>query len=334
MNRYFCIIAALLVFSNVVTAQDPHFSQFYASPLYLNPAFAGSTDGTRAIMNFRDQWPAIPGAFVTYAFSVDHYIPHLSSGVGLLFFQDRAGSGHLRSTNIGFQYTYEFQIGKLFKLRPAVHYYLSTRDINFSDLVFNDQMSLSGIASASVEVPPMKKVSYTDFSSSILVYNAEYFFGFVIDHMTQPNQSLVDGISEIPRKYTFHGGRKFYLNGKTSDYNEESLTAAFNFRSQGKFDQLDLGVYWTKTPIVLGLWYRGIPIFKAYKKGYQNNDAIIIMAGYQWEAIKVGYSFDLTISRLIANTFGSHEISLIYEFNQDQKARKKKRKVIIPCPKF
>ena len=315
-------------------AQDPQFSQFYASPLYLSPSFAGSTDGSRAILNFRDQWPAIPGSFITTAFSFDHFVPQLSSGFGLLIMQDRAGSGHLRSTNIGVLYAYQFKVNKKLELRPSMHFYKSTRGIDFNKLVFNDQMSLSGTQAGSVEVPPLKKVSYSDFAASLLIYSEKYWAGFVIDHLTTPNQSIIDDVSQIPTKYTIHGGHKFYLNGKTSIYNEESITSAFNFRSQGKFDQLDIGMYWTRIPIILGIWYRGIPLFKAYKKGYMNNDALILLFGYQFKDFKIGYSYDITISRLISNTLGSHEISLIYEFNQNQKSHKKIRKVIIPCPKY
>ncbi len=334
MNRKFLIIVCYIFVFAIAEAQDPQFSQFYASPLYLSPSFAGSTTGSRAILNFRDQWPAIPGSFITYAASIDHYIPQLSSGVGILFYQDRAGSGHLRNTQVGIQYAYQFRFGKRLQFRPGIHFYRNSRGIDFNKLVFNDQLSLSGTAPSSVEIPPLKTVSYTDFAASLLIYSEKYWGGFVIDHLTTPNQSLIDGISPVPKKYTFHGGYKYFLNGKTSSFNEESITIAFNFRSQGRFDQLDLGLYWTRLPVVLGLWYRGIPVFKAYKKGYLNNDALIILLGYQWKEIKFGYTYDITISRLVSNTTGSHEISLIYEFNQNQKLRKKTRRIIIPCPKY
>lgn len=333
-NKLIIIFFIVICFSNNIKAQDPQFSQFYASPLYLSPSFAGSTDGSRAILNFRDQWPAIPGSFITTAFSFDHFVPQLSSGFGLLVMQDRAGTGHLRSTNVGVQYAYQFRIAKKWQVRPAMHFYKSSRGIDFNKLVFSDQMSFSGTLPGSVEVPPLKTVSYSDFATSLLLYSEKFWTGLVIDHLITPNQSIIDGISPIPTKYTFHGGYKYYLNGKTSDYNEESITSAYNFRSQGKYDQLDIGMYWTRIPIILGAWYRGIPLFKAYKKGYANNDAFVLLFGYQFKNFKIGYSYDITISRLIANTLGSHEISLIYEFNQNQKRNKKTRKVIIPCPKY
>ena len=62
-------IILVVVFAAIslnVKAQDPAFSQFYANPLYLNPAFAGSDICPRASLNFRDQWPGIGKTYVTY----------------------------------------------------------------------------------------------------------------------------------------------------------------------------------------------------------------------------------------------------------------------------
>ena len=113
-------------------------------------------------------------------------------------------------------------------------------------------MSLSGTTPSSVEISTLKKVSYSDFTIFLLVYSEKYWGGFVIDHLLGPNQSIIDGVSEIPKKYTLHGGYKYLLHWETSSYNEESITMAFNFRSQGKYDQLDFGLYWTRLPVVLG----------------------------------------------------------------------------------
>ncbi len=315
-------------------AQDPHFSQFFVNSLYLSPSFAGSTKGSRIITDVRDQWPGIPGSFFTTTFSFDHFIPNLNSGVGLLLMRDIAGRGRLGSFQIGVQYTYQFRIFENYQVRPGIHFYRSNRTIQFDRLIFNDQLTLSGVSGGSVEVPPLKQVGYVDFASSVLLYNPIQWIGFTWDHMLEPNQSILDGFSPIEAKYTIFAGRKFYIKGKTAKYNEESINAWAHYRFQGKFDQMDIGAYWLRMPIILGFWYRGIPILKAYKKGYQNNDAVILHFGYLWKDFKFGYSYDITISRLIANTFGSHEITIVYEFNQNQKVNKKTRKVIIPCPKY
>src|SRR5690348_681523 len=77
MRSMVWVVASLvLVFGSVdaVKAQDPQFSQFYAAPLYLNPAFAGSTNQARAGINYRNQWPAIDANFTTMSFFADYFI--------------------------------------------------------------------------------------------------------------------------------------------------------------------------------------------------------------------------------------------------------------------
>ncbi len=324
----------MLLINNKILAQDPQFTQFYAAPTYLAPSFVGATEGTRAVLNARDQWPQIPGAFMTYGFSLDHNLYNLNSGVGLFVLRDQAGSAKLANTNIGLQYSYDININKFWHIRPGMQFYYSQRSIDFSKLLFGDQMHLSGNSASSVEIPTIDKANNMDFGVSVLAYSTLFWGGFSIDHITKPNQSLLGNVSTVPVKFMLFGGYKHALNGKIGLYNEESLNFALNYKAQGKFDQLDLGAYWMKRPLVIGFWYRGIPIFKHYKTGYQNNDAIALLVGYQLETFKVGFSYDFTISRLIASTSGAFEISVVYEFNQNQKAKKRKKKVIIPCPKF
>lgn len=93
MKRIY-ILFIIIVLINLKTgfSQDSQFSQFYASPLYLAPSFAGSTDGDRFSLNYRNQWPAITKSFQTYSLGYDHYFPHLKSGIGLLLFREQAGT--------------------------------------------------------------------------------------------------------------------------------------------------------------------------------------------------------------------------------------------------
>ena len=104
--RFVLLLAALFSVFTGLQAQDPQYSQFYAAPLYLNPAFAGSALGTRATLNYRNQWPSLEASFVTYSDSVDHYFPNMKSGVGLIITNDEQGFGKFRNTDIGAQYAY------------------------------------------------------------------------------------------------------------------------------------------------------------------------------------------------------------------------------------
>ena len=72
LKRY--LTAVLLMISCSVMAQDPEFTQFYANQLYLNPAFAGSARCPRLCLNYRNQWPALTGTFITYSASYDQQI--------------------------------------------------------------------------------------------------------------------------------------------------------------------------------------------------------------------------------------------------------------------
>ncbi len=333
MNKFIYFILFLVFISLKSFGQDPQFSQFYANPVYLSPSFAGSTSGTRAVLNFRDQWPAIPGSFITYSASIDHYFPRYNSGVGLQVLRDQAGSGQLGLTTVAASYSYQIKFNRKWSVRPGLMLNYNIRSIDFDKLQFNDQMDIDGNSPSSIETPTLEKIQYPDAGFSFMAYNKLYWGGFMLDHIFNPNQSLIDGVSRIPIKFRLFGGRKFIV-ANAKRYNEETIKVAFSYKAQGKFDQLDLGAYWNRDPFIFGLWYRGIPLFKDYAPGYINNDAFAILVGYKYKDLTFGYSYDVTISRIFSNTAGAHEISLIYLFNQNQKVRHKRKAVIIPCPKF
>src|SRR5215471_19039498 len=72
LMRNLILFLIFLPCATFVRAQDPHFSQFFSSPLTLNPAFTGKFDGNvRVAGNYRDQWPTINQAYRTATVSVD-----------------------------------------------------------------------------------------------------------------------------------------------------------------------------------------------------------------------------------------------------------------------
>lgn len=334
MKRLLIILLILLSQTDLLVAQDPQISQFYAAPTMLAPSMAGTTMGSRLGLNFRDQWPAIPGAFVTYSLAFDHFFSQTNSGFGVFFIRDKAGTGNLSTTNTGMQYSYKISASKTVEVRPGLQLYYTQRSADFYRHTFSDQISFSGIAPVTTETSPFEKIGYIDIATSVFAYSEQYWGGLVFDHLVKPNQSLFGGLSEVPVLFKFFGGKKFIIQQSIGNYTEESIIATFLYKSQGKYDQFDIGAYWNKFSLVAGFWYRGLPGIKAYEKGYGNSDAITVLIGYKWEELKIGYSYDFTISKLVNSTHGSHEFSLNYEFNQDQKMRKKKNKIVVPCPKF
>ncbi len=347
MNRILLLFFVLmLAIDGAVTAQDPQFSQFYAAPLYLNPAMAGSTGQARAGINYRTQWPAIDANFTTMSAYFDYFIEDKNSAVGLILTRDREGLAGLRSLCVGLQYAYELQINENLGFRPGVQVSLYNRDINFDKLTFGDQFNP---ATGQFLDQPTAETFKTNFSKTFfdvsfggVFFTRKAWLGVSAWHLTEPNQSIIDESSPLPRKYSFHGGFKFLLRpgstgtGIYTRTAERSIAPAFQYRHQGKFDQMDVGLYFTAEPLVLGVWYRGVP-FKNLDD-FVNNESIVLLLGFTQlgakDAINIGYSFDYTISKLGTGSGGAHEFSLVYTWPMRNPRKPPKDKLVIPCPDF
>lgn len=323
----YILIFSLLIFADSF-AQDPTFSQFYANSLYLAPSFAGATEEYRLSINYRNQWPAIPGVFHTYSISFDKALVNFNSGIGVLATYDVAGSGDLSTTNIGLLYSYDFNINENWHIRPGVNFKFRYLGLNIYKLVFASQMTGSGTV-PTIYPPPFDKVADVDFATSALAYNDRIWGGFTLDHLLKPKESFYASESYLPVKFNLFGGVQILTDARLKQKLHEVLSIAFNFQKQAKFYQSDVGLYYYRHPLIFGLWYRGIPFATS-----QAGDAIIGLLGYKTENLHIGYSYDFTISNLMSATAGSHEVSIVYEFNSLTRPQQKKRIRAIPCPEF
>ncbi len=319
------VLSFLIVFDSF--SQDPTFSQFYANALYLAPSFAGATEEYRLAINYRNQWPAIPGVFHTYSISFDKALVNFNSGIGVLATYDVAGSGELTTTNIGLLYSYDFNINEDWHIRPGVNFKFTYLGLDIYKLVFASQMTGSGNV-PSVYPPPFSKVADVDFATSGLVYNDRIWGGFTLDHLLNPKQSFYGDDSKLPVKLNIFGGIQILRKTRLKQTYQEVLSVAMNFQKQAKFYQTDIGLYYYRNPLIFGVWYRGIPFMTT-----QAGDAVIGLIGIKTKQLHIGYSYDFTISNLISSTAGSHEISIVYEFNSFSLGQRRKMRAI-PCPEF
>jgi len=325
--KLLCLLVVLINVA-VLYGQDPQFSQFYAAPLYMGPSFAGSNGETRLILNYRDQWPKMTGNYVTYALSVDHFLSKYNSGVGLLLFRDEEAGGLVNTNDIGVNYNYSFNVSRKWKLSPGIQVYNYSRKINYNKLVFSDQISRDNISSVSVEkerLATLKQVNHLDVTTSLLAYSDKIWAGFTFDHMLSMNHSFKDEDKYVPLCLSLYGGGKYFLSSRMRSKKEESITGAFNFMCQGSYKYLDLGAYYTKSPMQFGLWYRGIPVFS----DNPNVGAITLQFGYRYNNVVFGYSYDYTMSKLMARTGGAHEVSFAVDMKTDSR---RKRMRMVPCP--
>ncbi|MDH5400034.1 MAG: type IX secretion system membrane protein PorP/SprF [Cyclobacteriaceae bacterium] len=334
----------ILFLSIKVTAQDIQFSQFYAAPLYLNPAFAGSTLQARAGLNYRNQWPAINANFITYSAFFDYHFEDYNSGIGLLLSQDSEGMAGLSSTSASAIYSYLLYLTDKIAFKPGFQAGYTYRSINFTRLTFGDQFDpVTGelvSPSSGEQFNTGFSKGFLDLSTGGVLFTKTLWLGVGYHHLTKPQQSLLSENDRLPRKLSIHGGIKFYLDDASrSDYStapERSLTPTFQFKHQGPFDQLDLGLYYTMEPIIFGVWYRGVP-FKNIA-GHINNESLVFLIGMTKKGaddeLNIGYSYDFTISGLGASSGGAHEFSLSYSWPMRDPRKPPRDVMFIPCPRF
>jgi type IX secretion system PorP/SprF family membrane protein len=324
MKRYTLIFLISVLFLNRNSAQDAEFTQFFSVPLYLAPSFAGATQQHRIASTYRNQWQGL-GGFNTYVLSYDHYFFKYNSGFGLYFMRDQAGTGKLGNTTTSAQYSYDFQFSGVWHIRPGINFQYEMYNLDFYKLVFRNQISESGTLPITEIPPTAERRGNIDAGSSFIVYAEKIWFGAAVDHLFRPNQSFFGDNIRLPIKYSVFGGTQVAKKSRLLKPADETFSIDFFYRQQAKYRQLDLCIYWFKVPMVMGVWYRGIPGFNSLR-----GDALSILCGLKLSTFSVGYSYDFTVSNLINASHGAHELSVIYEFLTTAR----KRKHAIPCPEF
>jgi len=330
--RYIIIVFCLLLFVEA-KAQDPMFSQYYASPLYLNPGLAGSVKQPRLIVNSRMQWTKLPNAFNTYSASADYLVEDWSSAFGVMAMTDKAGSANLRNTSIQGTYAAKIRLSEGWVFSPGVTFGYASRSIDFDKLIFGDMIIHNGPTTDDA-IGHLGNQNYFDFSSGAVIYNRTFWAGFSGYHINEPNYSLLGEDAKLPMRLSFHGG--FRIPIKHSILSKSKLSSfapSFVYKRQGEFQQFDIGTNIIFDPIMVGLWYRGIPTNKNYSEK-ASQDAMIFILGLNLKYIEVGYSFDFTISDIGPQSGGSHEISITLLLPEINPSKVKRRDKILPCPNY
>jgi type IX secretion system PorP/SprF family membrane protein len=318
----FLLVVALLGWAPAL-AQDPQLTQFYHAPLYLNPAFTGTTEEFRVAGSFRYQWTAIDAQFQTTTVAFDYNAAPLRSGFGLLLQHDRAGS-FLTTTGVTGLYSFLVPLSSDWHLRLGLQGGVGNRQLDFSQLVFVSQVR--------PDEPDVWEGGvggsrwFADVSSGAVLYNRHFWGGVAVHHLNRPNASFFPGDNAaIPLKLSAHLG----ANLPISTINGELyLLPALLYRQQGPLSQLDVStrLAFERFPLVVGLAYRGIPFRQNFNSTQQ--DAVAFTAGLQTGKLTFGYSYDLTVSGIRPYSGGSHEIALVYQWGS-QRTRTKRG---ISCP--
>lgn len=338
-------VLALGFFSFSAQAQDPQFTQIYASPLYLNPAFAGNLEYDcrklpasryKTMVNYRSQYS---GDFNTLYATIDYREKSGKVGIGGILIRDRMGTVPLTNTVMGLVGSYKIPIVNDWSVQMGLQLNFNLRAVDFVDFTFPDQYSKIGLTSNTNEpLANGANAAFFDVATGVLLYNENLFIGGAAHHLNQPNQSLYGEKDQLPLKVALHGGYKIAFK-KARGFGrsrgpEQSITPTLHYKSQGNFNQMDFGTFYNYDPLVLGLWYRGLPFFKNPDNSL-NQEAICILAGTKipsdYGLIRMGVSYDIPLNQTVNNLGRTFEISLSYQFI-NERCRKRIVYKKIPCP--
>lgn len=319
-------------------AQDIQYSQYYANPIYLNPAFAGSTSMTRVGVNFRNQWPALDQTFVAYTAYFDHYEERINSGFGLII-QGAQESFTQTSTNeIGLVYSYRLKLNESSFIQAGIQGSFVSRDALFDRVILGTQLDIDTgqiIGEPGDAFEGDSQIRSGDAHAGLMYSGKKIWFGASVAHLLEPEISyLTDNSNKLPMKYSIHGGYRFNLApGDINEFfnntdQERSVAIGFNYKEQGQFSQLDFGAEFFFEPLVLGVWYRGLPT----KYSLPNNESLVFLLGVDLPSgLELGYSFDYVVSKLgLSSSGGAHEISMRYVFS----SKDPRKRYYAPLPSF
>jgi type IX secretion system PorP/SprF family membrane protein len=346
MRRIIYVLFCITYFSPESSrAQDPAFSQFFASPLTLNPALTGKFNGAfRVAGNYRDQWPQINNAYITSTISIDGNI--LANkitngdawGLGLMTMTDRTADGILTSNYIAISTAYQKALDENGWNQIGIGFqgsYASKR-LDGTKLNFEDQLDQQGgwtLPSEELVSGHQVNLSYFDLNVGVLYNgstdgNNNFYLGASAYHILQPTESFTgNSLYTLHPRFTLHGGYSFPLS---KDNNTNFLHLSGLYSRQANAVDAMLGGAWSynintdeaNNPVnlYLGTWVR-----------FSNlTDAIIPYLGLDIGSFTFGLSYDVNVSSLksASEGQGGFEISLIY-IKKPADGRK-----TIPCPKF
>lgn len=337
MLKKLILIVSISLVGLGAMGQDAQLTQFYNAPLYINPAFTGSIEMSRVGFNQRIQWPTLAQTIETSSVYYDNHFANTPHGIGIIATRTRESIAQLKYTYVGLQYAYRLDLSKNWVLQVGTEARYFQKDADFNDLLFSDQIDLStgSISNVSQEyISGQYVVQGFDLAMGGILFSNSSWIGASVFHLTEPDDSFLGNeTSRIPRLYSVHAGHKFYLkkgrrrNTLSYSFQERSISIAANYKQQGPYAQMDVGLQTYLEPIYAGIWYRGIPI--SSEGSLSRNESMIMLVGFQLrEGLNIGYSYDITVSDLRGASGGSHEISVSLLFGDIRRLRKR---VKLPC---
>jgi type IX secretion system PorP/SprF family membrane protein len=331
-----------------VSAQDIHFSQFYLSPLNLNPAMTGVMNcNSRFVANYRNQWASVlkSNAFNTYSVSYDQKIPvgrYDYFGFGANFWGDVAGEARFGTTTGKLSLSYSKRMSgyrnRASYLVAGVEGGISQRSLDFLALRWPSQHDGQGGFDGSLESGEANindNFIFADMGAGLLWFsvfdeNNSLYFGGAFHHLNRANQSFFpDGVDDLYSRITVHAGGEFL-----GDNSRVGFVPGIVAMWQGPSFQVNGG---TSLKFLLNGNRRSYQAFQFGLWGRVSNriesgvlmDAAILSTRFDYNNFTIGFSYDINVSDLVpaSNNNGAFEFALIYKICGPERRN-------VYCPRF
>lgn len=328
MKRIVCIVLLMVVSFNEIRAQqDVHFSQFYSSPLTVNPAQAGLFNGgVRVMVNYRSQWAAVNNPFTTISGSLDgglfkEKISNGFFGVGGNVIKDDAGDSQFSTLNGNLSLSYHFDLSggeEMSYFSVGFQGGYLQRSISLGSLYWDQQWDGSSFNTSLPHNETYQDLSYSRwvFASGVNWYinsydnSKQFYVGLSAFNINAPNVGFKSTSENYLRRYQLHGGAEILFPNSTVSivpnaiYMMQGPNRYLNLGSDVKFllsERTAITNYRNESSLHIGVYHR----FK---------DALYATFMINWVGLSLGASYDFNISGLkaVTNSNGGMEIFLRY----------------------
>jgi type IX secretion system PorP/SprF family membrane protein len=317
-------------------AQDVHFSQYYFSPLSLNPANTGNEKADfRFFGNYRSQWRDISKAYNTFSAGGDFnsYQKNMDVSGGLIFINDNSG-GNLDVNKILPSLAFHKKVSG-FKIHAGVQPGVVIKTIDFYANSFPNQLNWTkgkfDNTLPNGETNVSQRFVYLDVNAGVDVSRRfgkfEPEIGYALFHINQPKESFINNVkNHLPIRQATNVGLNYYANKNIilraySLYGYTSLVSDW-------VSGINLEYVLSKTSFFTNSVFTGF----MWRDGFKRNpDAGIITAGFNYKHYTVGFSYDITFSKLktSVDSKGAYEIAFIYRGKSTRLTSK-----VIPCERY
>ena len=309
-------------------AQDAHFSQFYYSPLFINPANTGVFNGNyRFSTNYKNQWQSISNPYRTVFAGLELALPSKNLGIGISFLSDKSGKSKMGITQGNISVSYNLHVNDKNSVVTGLQYGIGQRSITIQDLKWDSQFNGTSYdpSAPTGESQVSSAFIYMDVSAGVMwnytaTHSSSRFkssLGIAVFHANQPQQAFEQN-DKLPYKIVINYNNQF----KLAD-NPVYILPQLLFITQGPSTEIDAGAL---VKYIVGHQTGDLIATNRVDKRYSSSalyiggqlrykDAFTIMTAFEFrKGLLISTSYDINVSKLyVASQFrGGIELALIY----------------------